>query len=417
MSRGGSSWLFVTNLPPGSSQDDFTLLFSQSGCVSSRLTTDRQSGRSVGYLEFPDASSAMAARNFYAGFQVDGSGGVGLALETVGGFPDGDVAGVSDPNRSSGSKRPRVEYERADPYVEHVPYDPESSGSGYNPPQQQQQQQQMPTPQQPSYQQSQYQNQPNVPQQHAQPQYANGVPQQQQQPPRWQPPGGNDPPPLPSGMMPRHQQHRQGNMGAPMTNPHPQNQMPPQNVQSRPPMMMPLPGPTRGPLPGPGPPPRAPQYGAPPGPAHAPQPVYGAPPPMASGPPMAMGAMGGPPRGLIRKPLPHDASATIYVEGVPADATVREMAHVFRPFEGFKSTRLVSKESVRGPLCFAEFDNPEFALTAKDTLQGYLIDRDDPESSSLRISFAKSQGHKPGAMGANTKGARRAGVGRTSGKR
>ena len=78
MSRASSSWLSVTNLPPGSTADDFTLLFSQSGCVSSRLSSDRD-GRAIGYLEFPDETSAMTARNFYAGFQVDGTGGPGLA--------------------------------------------------------------------------------------------------------------------------------------------------------------------------------------------------------------------------------------------------------------------------------------------------------------------------------------------------
>jgi hypothetical protein len=92
--------------------------------------------------------------------------------------------------------------------------------------------------------------------------------------------------------------------------------------------------------------------------------------------------------------LPPDASSTLYVEGVPADATRREMAHVFRPFEGFRSTRLVAKENVRGPLCFAEFDDARCASKAKDTLQGYLIDRDAPESGALRVSFAKTQDRK-----------------------
>ena len=33
--------------------------------------------------------------------------------------------------------------------------------------------------------------------------------------------------------------------------------------------------------------------------------------------------------------LPGDASATLYVDGMPLDVTKREMAHIFRPFEGF----------------------------------------------------------------------------------
>lgn len=32
--------------------------------------------------------------------------------------------------------------------------------------------------------------------------------------------------------------------------------------------------------------------------------------------------------------LPPDASSTLYVEGLPADATEREVGHIFRRFEG-----------------------------------------------------------------------------------
>ena len=32
--------------------------------------------------------------------------------------------------------------------------------------------------------------------------------------------------------------------------------------------------------------------------------------------------------------LPRDASSTLYVEGLPSDATEREVAHIFRRFEG-----------------------------------------------------------------------------------
>ena len=33
---------------------------------------------------------------------------------------------------------------------------------------------------------------------------------------------------------------------------------------------------------------------------------------------------------------PADACPTLYAEGFPEDMTKRELAHVFRPFEGFK---------------------------------------------------------------------------------
>eukprot|EP00227_Mantoniella_beaufortii_P013819 CAMPEP_0197583906 /NCGR_PEP_ID=MMETSP1326-20131121/6677_1 /TAXON_ID=1155430 /ORGANISM="Genus nov. species nov., Strain RCC2288" /LENGTH=136 /DNA_ID=CAMNT_0043148189 /DNA_START=1 /DNA_END=408 /DNA_ORIENTATION=+ len=124
----------------------------------------------------------------------------------------------------------------------------------------------------------------------------------------------------------------------------------------------------------------------------------GGPPPgpPGSGPsPGGFGGMGNHPHSNSNRrgpppPLPDNATASLFIEGVPKDATVREISHILRPFDGFKSARLVSKEG-RGPLCFAEFADPEAAMGALEVLQGYLIDRDDPDSLSLRLSFAKSE--------------------------
>ena len=69
----GVSTLFITNLPR-ITDADFTQLFSQSGCVSSRLETDR-AGNQVGYVDFPDEAAAMTARNFYSGWKVGGENG------------------------------------------------------------------------------------------------------------------------------------------------------------------------------------------------------------------------------------------------------------------------------------------------------------------------------------------------------
>ena len=397
MSRASSSWLSVTNLPAGSTADDFTLLFSQSGCVSSRLSSDRD-GRAIGYLEFPDETSAMTARNFYAGFQVDGTGGPGLALEPTGGFPHQE----EDGGRASGSKRPRAEYERRhDEYERHQPYDPESSGPAYNqtphqarpPPQTQYHPQSAPT--------THISHQASHPHPHQHAPY--GAPPRGGEPPRWEPPMM---PPNQMSPPPQHQAHARLQTHAPP----PQNQM--NAINAGPTMTQPLPVPV--PLPGPGPGQTRGGYGGPPGPPHAhvmhhgmygnapgPGPGPGPVPAGPGAPPMPPNAMGlGAPQTAHHVPsgdfirLPPDASSTLYVEGVPADATRREMAHVFRPFEGFRSTRLVAKENVRGPLCFAEFDDARCASKAKDTLQGYLIDRDAPESGALRVSFAKTQDRK-----------------------
>lgn len=96
-------------------------------------------------------------------------------------------------------------------------------------------------------------------------------------------------------------------------------------------------------------------------------------------------------------PLPPDASSTLYVEGLPPDSSRREVAHIFRPFVGYKEVRLVSKESRhRGGdpiiLCFVDFVNPACAATALNALQGYRVDEHIPESNYLRLQFSRFPG-------------------------
>lgn len=43
-----------------------------------------------------------------------------------------------------------------------------------------------------------------------------------------------------------------------------------------------------------------------------------------------------------------NATNTVYVEGIPLDATEREVAHIFRRFAGFKSVRLIAREKSPG---------------------------------------------------------------------
>ncbi|XVF64364.1 hypothetical protein PTKIN_Ptkin09bG0163800 [Pterospermum kingtungense] len=100
-------------------------------------------------------------------------------------------------------------------------------------------------------------------------------------------------------------------------------------------------------------------------------------------------------------PLPPDASNTLYVEGLPPDSTKREVAHIFRPFVGYKEVRLVSKESRhRGGdpiiLCFVDFASPACAATAMSALQGYKMDEHDPDSNYLRLQFSRYPGPRSG---------------------
>ncbi|XP_042431837.1 protein MATERNALLY EXPRESSED GENE 5-like isoform X3 [Zingiber officinale] len=105
--------------------------------------------------------------------------------------------------------------------------------------------------------------------------------------------------------------------------------------------------------------------------------------------------------GRPEPPLPPDASNTLFVEGVPANCTRREVSHIFRPFVGFREVRLVNKES-RHPdgepliLCFVDFATPAQAAISLEALQGYKFDENDRDSANLRLQFARFPGPRPG---------------------
>ncbi|CAM9936972.1 unnamed protein product, partial [Discosporangium mesarthrocarpum] len=102
--------------------------------------------------------------------------------------------------------------------------------------------------------------------------------------------------------------------------------------------------------------------------------------------------------------LPAEASPTLFVEGVPADSSEREIAHIFRPFPGYLSVRLRAKGSRNGghggsggssnsgggeTMCFVEFETPYHATVAKLGASNYRLDKTDRHSSNLRIAYAK----------------------------
>jgi len=104
------------------------------------------------------------------------------------------------------------------------------------------------------------------------------------------------------------------------------------------------------------------------------------------------GALGSYPN--LYPPLPPEASSTLYVEGLPSDATEREVSHIFRPFAGYQSLRILPKESKQFPsrtyhLCFVEFDNKYQATITMHALQGYRMDKND--TKGLHISYAKTE--------------------------
>ncbi|KAG5533904.1 hypothetical protein RHGRI_027934 [Rhododendron griersonianum] len=105
--------------------------------------------------------------------------------------------------------------------------------------------------------------------------------------------------------------------------------------------------------------------------------------------------------GMPERPLPPGATNTLFVEGLPANCTSREVSHIFRPFVGYKEVRLVSKESRRPDgeplvLCFVDFVSPAHAATALEALQGYRFDELDRDSVNLRLQFSRHPGARSG---------------------
>ncbi|KAF9593422.1 hypothetical protein IFM89_022888 [Coptis chinensis] len=89
-----------------------------------------------------------------------------------------------------------------------------------------------------------------------------------------------------------------------------------------------------------------------------------------------------------------EESSILFVDGLPSDCTRRELAHLFRPFIGFKELRLVHKEPRHSRdkamvLCFVEFSDAKCALTAMEALQGYKFDEKKPDAPILKIQFAQ----------------------------
>lgn len=101
-------------------------------------------------------------------------------------------------------------------------------------------------------------------------------------------------------------------------------------------------------------------------------------------------------------PLPADASSTLYIEGLPPKCTRREVAHIFRPFVGYKEVRIITKESKQKRngdpviISFVDFTTPACAATAMTALQGYKMDEHDSDSAYLRLQFSKHPGPRSG---------------------
>jgi hypothetical protein len=80
---------------------------------------------------------------------------------------------------------------------------------------------------------------------------------------------------------------------------------------------------------------------------------------------------------------PHVRPAVLEVAGVPVDASIREVSHVFRPFPGFICVYLRGTD-----VHLAEFRSVAQADVAVQALENYLFDKHAPGSSRLNLRFA-----------------------------
>jgi hypothetical protein len=77
--------------------------------------------------------------------------------------------------------------------------------------------------------------------------------------------------------------------------------------------------------------------------------------------------------------FPKNATNIVYVEGFPYETSEREISHIFRPFPGFLSVRLITREKngEKTLICFADFENIYQSTICIYTLQGYRFDKND----------------------------------------
>lgn len=94
---------------------------------------------------------------------------------------------------------------------------------------------------------------------------------------------------------------------------------------------------------------------------------------------------------------PHNSTPIVYVEGIPADCSERELAHIFRPFPGFKGARIVKNSKAQGTqshIGFADFESSKLATLCINTLQGYRFDKKDVVGLYFGYGVSRHKGRR-----------------------
>lgn len=87
------------------------------------------------------------------------------------------------------------------------------------------------------------------------------------------------------------------------------------------------------------------------------------------------------------KPCEENDGTTLFVGGIPMDATERELRGIFRQYAGFKGLNM----SVRPThvLAWASFESAEQAAFVMEALGGYPVDETYPEETQLDLKLAR----------------------------
>ncbi|GIL43985.1 hypothetical protein Vafri_1575 [Volvox africanus] len=96
----------------------------------------------------------------------------------------------------------------------------------------------------------------------------------------------------------------------------------------------------------------------------------------------------------VPQQLPGDATSSLYLDNLPPDVTHRELTHIFRPYAGFVTLRLVVKDNPNRPnektaKAFIDFNDIQTATAAMSALNGYRLDMDGDTSHVLRPVYAR----------------------------
>lgn len=73
---------------------------------------------------------------------------------------------------------------------------------------------------------------------------------------------------------------------------------------------------------------------------------------------------------------------TLFLQNIPRDVDEEALSDIFERFEGFKEIRLVSVRAV----AFAEFENEQFAITAKEATSGTLVGK---EGVPMKVTYQR----------------------------